>query len=145
MTLPRIYVSGPMTGHPEYNYPAFHAASRKLRAAGFEVSSPAEVGLPCGCPPGKPEHGWTDYLRADLVAMLRSADAIATLPGFELSRGAALEIHVGRALGWTVQPVGFWLGEALLTALEPGALLRARPEVPPPPPEYRISNPSPAA
>ncbi len=29
-----IYISGPMTGYPEYNYPAFMAAEKKLRSLG---------------------------------------------------------------------------------------------------------------
>lgn len=136
-----------MTAVPEFNFPAFVSAASKLRAAGFEVCNPAEVCLPCGCSSatlcGADEHVWSEYLRADLMAMLERADAIATLPGHELSRGASLELSIARQLGWQIQPVGFWLGEALLPRLEPGALLRAKPESAPPlPPEYRISNPA---
>jgi len=38
----RIYISGPMTGLPEHNFPAFHAAAERLRKAGWEVNNPAE-------------------------------------------------------------------------------------------------------
>lgn len=149
MPLPCLYVSGPMAGYPELNFPAFFEAARKLRAAGFEVCNPAEVALPCGCSGGSVtcggyKHEWQEYLRSDLVAMLECADAIATLPGWENSKGAQLEIHVATKLWWKVQPVGHWLGEALIPALRPGSLLRAKPGMaPPPPPEYRISNPAP--
>lgn len=34
---PYIYLCGPMTGLPEYNYPAFHAAAAELRAQGWHV------------------------------------------------------------------------------------------------------------
>lgn len=140
-----------MSGLPGFNFPAFHEAERKLRAAGFEVVNPATFALPCGCSTAtvcgrETEHEWAEYLRMDLLIMLEHADAIATLPGAEHSRGAQAEIDVARKLGWQVQPVGFWLGEALLPTLRPGELLRARPETaPPPPPPYRISNPTPAA
>lgn len=31
---PRTYIAGPMSNCPDYNYPAFHAAAARLRAAG---------------------------------------------------------------------------------------------------------------
>ena len=37
-----IYLSGPMTGLPEFNYPAFHEAARRWRAIGWDVINPAE-------------------------------------------------------------------------------------------------------
>ena len=39
----RIYIAGPMTGIPEHNYPAFHAAVAKLRAGGDAVSRPVDL------------------------------------------------------------------------------------------------------
>ncbi|MCY1527250.1 hypothetical protein D9M68_623110 [compost metagenome] len=38
----RIYLAGPMTGLPEFNYPAFHAEAARLRALGYQVENPAE-------------------------------------------------------------------------------------------------------
>lgn len=38
----QIYIAGPMSGYPEWNYPAFHAAADKLRKEGWIVHSPAE-------------------------------------------------------------------------------------------------------
>lgn len=89
-----VYVSGPMTGMPELNFPAFHAAAAKLRAQGHDVRNPAEVGEE----PGKT---WEDYMRKDL-RLLCDCNAIYLLPGWEKSKGAHLELHIAHRLGMEV-------------------------------------------
>lgn len=37
----KIYVAGPMTGYPEFNFPAFFAAQAQLEAEGWDVANPA--------------------------------------------------------------------------------------------------------
>jgi hypothetical protein len=39
----KIYLSGPMTGLPDLNFPAFHAEAARLRALGYDVINPAEL------------------------------------------------------------------------------------------------------
>lgn len=87
----RVYLAGPMTGHPELNFPAFIEAAERLRDSGFEVVNPVEI-----CP--DPTSKWEDCMRAD-IAQLVTCDRIALLPGWEKSRGASLEAHIARALG----------------------------------------------
>ncbi len=88
----RIYLSGPMTGIPDNNFPAFHEWAARLRADGFDVVSPAEI----------QEAGtWELCLRADLRE-LATCDAIALMPGWEGSKGAHLELHVAHRLGMRV-------------------------------------------
>jgi hypothetical protein len=87
----KLYLCGKMTGVPEYNFPAFHKAAANLRSAGHEVLNPAEID---GGDTTKP---WEYYMRKDLL-MLLLVEAIAVLPGWETSRGANLEVTVGRAL-----------------------------------------------
>lgn len=88
----RIYLSGPMTGHQDHNFPAFHAAADRFRQAGWDVANPAEnFG-------GRTDLPREVYLRAD-VAMLARCDAIALLPGWERSRGATLEAVLAVELG----------------------------------------------
>lgn len=41
----RIYLAGPMTGLPEFNYPAFHAEAARLRGLGYQVENPADHGV----------------------------------------------------------------------------------------------------
>lgn len=100
----RIYIAGPMTGHRDHNFPSFHAAAEFFREAGWEVANPADN-----------FDGRTDlprelYLRADVV-MLAQSDAIALLPGWELSSGATLEAVLADALGLAFFDA--WTGECL--------------------------------
>lgn len=89
----RIYLSGPMTGLPEYNFPAFREAATTLRTAGHTVVDPSTRGVVDGWE-------WTDYIRADLAELV-TCEAIAFLPGWRHSRGALLEAHVARELDMT--------------------------------------------
>lgn len=91
----RIYVAGPMSGLPELNFPAFHAAAAKLRAEGFDVVNPAEIN-------SDPAAKWEDCMRADIRELV-TCDGIALLPGWGDSRGAKLEAHIAEALGMDTQ------------------------------------------
>lgn len=91
----RIYIAGPMTGYPEHNYPAFAAASERLRELGYEVVSPAEINA------GLEMDGWAACMRRDLV-QLTTCDTMYMLPGWENSRGARLEWQIAEALGMSV-------------------------------------------
>jgi uncharacterized protein DUF4406 len=98
----KVYVSGPMTGIPEFNYPAFTDACAALRSCGFEVISPHEINPADGI-----DHGWAWYVRRDLVALME-ADAIVVLPGWESSKGARLETYIAGELGmdvWALEDV----------------------------------------
>lgn len=97
----RLYLSGPMQGYPEHNFPAFEKARKLLRDAGYEVTCPAELGKCDGWT-------WEEYLRRDLKVML-DCEAVATLSGYEHSAGATLETDVAVKLRMRVEPVQFWL------------------------------------
>jgi hypothetical protein len=103
----KLYVTGPMTGLPEFNYPAFRAAGARLQLAGFEVLNPidAEEHNVTGQP-----QAWDWYMRHAL-RMVLDADGLAVLPGAALSRGARLEIHVAAALGLPIRDVAVWTAE----------------------------------
>ena len=85
----KAYISGPMTGLPDLNFPAFHAAAALLRSQGHDVVNPAEI-----CDATMP---WTDCMRADIKALC-DCDTIYLLPGWENSKGAHLELHIAHRL-----------------------------------------------
>jgi hypothetical protein len=95
-----IYLAGPMRGIPEYNFPAFHAATMALREQGYLVWSPAEhdVELDGFNPATDTAQPMRHYMQRDLPQVLRS-DAIVVLPGWENSEGAKLETHVAKMCG----------------------------------------------
>lgn len=122
----RIYLAGPMSGLPQFNFPAFYAAAKELRAQGYEVVSPAELddaedkGAAMASPDGDPaktKKTWGDFLARDVKLLadgvvlspvgygdqqvLRGAiDGIIFLPGWQASRGAKLEAFVGILKGF---------------------------------------------
>lgn len=101
-----LYVAGPMTGLPKFNYPAFAAAGSLLHDAGFDVLNPidAERHNPT---PGTPQ-SWDWYMR-HCLRMVADADGVALLDGWWRSRGATLEVHVARALDIPAEPVALWV------------------------------------
>ena len=99
----KIYISGPMSGLPDLNFPAFHDAAEKLRALGHEVTNPAE----------KQEENdknmsWTDYMRLD-IKMLMDCDAVALLPRYGQSKGAMTELNLAQSLGFDIRTIEEWL------------------------------------
>ena len=103
-----VYIAGPMTGIPEWNYPAFHAAAELIEAMGDVALNPAEQDLDFAREhEAEPDLIRQTYLRHDL-ALLSTADSITVLPGWENSRGATWEVSVGRMLGLPVRRFGTW-------------------------------------
>lgn len=91
----KAYLSGPMTGLPKFNFPAFHEAAKELRNMGFEVFNPAEsfnsvTNLP-----------WTTYMRADVEAIL-DCDLVVCLPKWETAVGARVEVITALSIGLPV-------------------------------------------
>ena len=99
---PLLFLAGPMTGLPEFNHPAFHAAPAQLRAAGYTVVNPAENGI-------DRDESWLVHMRRDIIDMMTRCNAVATLPGWQNSRGAKAEIALAVALGMPVQPLANWI------------------------------------
>jgi len=125
----RVYCSGPMTGHPDLNRPAFFAAEKRLTAQGHFVINLHRIGELFGSAEelsesfeffyaidGKDNYILKDKLdkRASIaravtdadLAAVRSCDAICLLRGWETSRGAKKELAEALAHGLTVMQEG---------------------------------------
>lgn len=93
----RVYLSGPMSGIAEHNFPAFNAEALRLRAAGYRVVNPVEINPDVGA-------SWETCLRADIKALC-DCDVIALMPGWQGSKGAHLELNIAHRLGMTIKTV----------------------------------------
>lgn len=87
-----VYVSGPMTGLPDFNRPAFHVEAARLRALGYQVESPAE---------NTGGGSWLGYMRLALV-QVAICDWLYMLPGWERSKGAEIEHRLALDIGLAV-------------------------------------------
>lgn len=128
-----LYLAGPMSGIPKFNYPAFQEAAGVLRTRGFSVRNPAEMDSPevqrasMKCETGtfaelyekigEPEHQctWGDFLSEDVKLIADEVDAVALLPGWENSRGARLEAFVA----YSVQKEVYLYEDEELKSLSP--------------------------
>jgi nucleoside 2-deoxyribosyltransferase len=87
----KIFISGPMTGYPNFNHEAFHTLAAGLRSLGYIVLSPAE-----NAPPADPE-SWSAWMRLS-IAQLLQCDVMCTLPMWQVSTGASIEVGLAYEL-----------------------------------------------
>ena len=100
MRATRIYVAGPMTGLPDYNYPAFNEAEAYIKGLGYETENPASApDVVNGFPYQGAPYEW--YLRR-AVRQVLDCDMLVYLPGSENSKGAQLEMTIARALAMPI-------------------------------------------
>lgn len=107
----RIYLSGKMSGKPDWNAKAFANAEAELRAQGFtEIFNPATLH-----PSPKMTHEelkaaglwtktWQYYLKRDIALIAAKIDEIRVIDNEWVdSQGARLEIFVAHKLGIPVR------------------------------------------
>lgn len=121
MSKETLYLGGPMTGRPQFNFPAFDRAAARLREHGYTIVSPAELDDPetreaaLASPDGAPGTGshsgqtWADFLARDVKLIADKVTGIVLLDGWEESRGARLECFVARLEG---KPIYLYRPEA---------------------------------
>ena len=91
----KMYLSGPMTGFPNYNHELFNRVAYEFRQVGFSVCSPAEFF------DGDVTKERKEYMREAVKYMLE-ADTIVLLPGWQESKGARLEAAIATELDLTI-------------------------------------------
>lgn len=102
-----IYVAGPMTGYPDFNFRAFDTAAYSLRRQGWEVFNPAEKESETLSEESrkagdhvqarKDGFDFREVFTWDTSKVIE-ADAIFMLPGWEQSPGACAEHAIAVAM-----------------------------------------------
>lgn len=84
----KIYIAGPMTGYENFNRDSFHSRANFIEKCGDAPLNPAIL------PDGLTQAQYMDIC----FAMLRAADAIYLLKGYEESKGAMAELAYAEKL-----------------------------------------------
>jgi len=87
-----VYIAGPMSGYPNFNFGEFNRAAKMLWGKGHIPVNPADKfgGMQ-----------WLDhetYMRFSLAELIH-CDVVYVLRGAEASEGATVEVMVAEALG----------------------------------------------
>lgn len=90
----KIYLSGAITGNPDY-MAQFAEAEKELTAKGWRVLNPAKTSATL------PATSYLVYMQLSLLQM-QDASAIYMLQGWERSPGAVFEKHVAESMGYAV-------------------------------------------
>lgn len=96
-----IYLSGPMSGHKNWNFDAFFRAEEALRSVGFKVINPAAHGH---------EGTYLEFMKRDLECIWNNADGVAVLPyGEDFSPGMIIEMTMAEKKGIPVKTLDEWI------------------------------------
>ena len=88
----KVYISGAIAHYDlKERMATFSHAAEYLRKRGYEPVNPFDNGL-------SEESHWREHMRAD-ISMLMNCDYIYMLQGWELSKGAKLELDVASSCG----------------------------------------------
>lgn len=119
----KFYIAGPMTGIPQFNFPAFYLAATRLALFDKEHDfvSPAELDFEesrtaaelnaTGDPvlyEDMTGETWGDLLARDVKLIADEVDGVVVLPGWETSRGARLEAFVASTASKPVYSFEAW-------------------------------------
>lgn len=108
----KIYIAGPMTGLPDFNYDSFDCIANQLRFWGFEVENPADsfdrrTDLP------------RELYIKEAIRKLITCDAITFSAFAIISRGARLEADIAAQCGIPVFNRDLYDGDHAWDSLQP--------------------------
>lgn len=83
------YLTGPMSGHPDWNCFAFFLIAQEMTAKGYDVINPVCIGT---------QETWLEYI-VRALQYLELSDVVVVLPGWRESKGSLIEIIVAHKLG----------------------------------------------
>lgn len=126
-----LYLAGPMSGIPQFNYPEFARITKELRGAGYNIISPAEHDTPRqqgmavasndGLIDGKMPvddrtikfdgETWGDVLARDVKLIFDRCDGVVVMQNWGKSRGARLEVFVANL---TARSIFVYQGEGVI-------------------------------
>jgi len=95
------FLAGPMTGLPNRNALAFNEIAAEMRAQGFLVINPVEIGDDLNCTLRR-QPTREEYLRTGLQILINQCTAIIMLPGWRKSKGARVEHRIAKELGYEI-------------------------------------------
>lgn len=93
------YLSGPMSGYENYNYPMFERCKKDLERMGYKMESPHECEPE---PEGTPEDKLWDNMMIKCMDKMKACNGIILLRGWPESRGARRELDYAIQQGWPV-------------------------------------------
>lgn len=119
MTDAKVFLCGPMSGLPDYNYPLFHDVTYKLREQGYLVENPAENAATIR--PGDLHKATymrmsiaqllgTDRILGNAIVSSPMCEMVVVLPGWQDSLGAMAEVSLAWAIGLPVVDADTLLG-----------------------------------
>lgn len=105
----RVIIVGPVTNMPDFNTRAFSDAEKLLTSLLFDVVNPRKFFK------GETNREWHRYMAKSLEEILaKRVGCVITLPAWELSRGARIEVDVARQMEIPVTPLETVLSNASL-------------------------------
>lgn len=100
--MPTIYIAGPMRGIPNWNKDNFEEAHRFWTERDWTVFNPSRIAVAMGYQDTNTSNGTCrshlEHVMLSDIASIYASDAIALLPGWEMSTGAAVEVAMGQFL-----------------------------------------------
>jgi len=98
----KIFLSGPMTGLPNYNFDRFNEVEKKLKDAGFDVVNPVVICERFGQENVVKDKRLFDAMVARQQVEERKCNAVLLLDGWQSSKGVRLELDTALKNGFKI-------------------------------------------